>query len=152
MKKSLWQIRLGAVLVVLSVLFYQIHYAIFRDVHHIFIYLIGDIAFVFLEVLMVTMIIHELLNLREKRALMEKLNMVIGAFFSEVGTRLLGELAACDPDVERIRRELIMTGHWTKKQFLEAKRTLRSYDYKIDSHCWDWRIRISSNTTPSPGS
>jgi hypothetical protein len=137
MKKSLWQIRLGAVLVVLSVLFYLIHYAIFRDVHHIFIYLIGDIAFVFLEVLMVTMIIHELLNLREKRALMEKLNMVIGAFFSEVGTRLLGELAACDPDVERIRRELIMTGHWTKKQFLEAKRTLRSYDYKIDSHCWD---------------
>jgi len=137
MKKSHWQIRLGAILVALSAIFYLIHYAIFRDAHHIFIYLIGDIAFVFIEVLMVTLIIHEVLNLREKRALMEKLNMVIGAFFSEVGTRLLGELAACDPDVEKIRRELIVTGHWTKKQFVNTKRAIRGYEFKIDSQCGD---------------
>jgi hypothetical protein len=137
MKKSHWQIRLGAILVALSAVFYLIHFAIFRDAHHIFLYLIGDIAFVFVEVLLVTLIIHEVLNLREKRALMEKLNMVIGAFFSEVGTRLLGELAACDPDVEKIRRELIVTGHWTKEQFGNAKRTIRGYEYKIDSHCAD---------------
>ncbi|MCX5837949.1 MAG: hypothetical protein NTW71_05450 [Deltaproteobacteria bacterium] len=137
MKKSHWQIQLGAILVALSAVFYLIHFAIFRDAHHIFLYLIGDIAFVFVEVLLVTLIIHEVLNLREKRALMEKLNMVIGAFFSEVGTRLLRELAACDPDVEKIRRELIVTGRWTKEQFGNAKRTIRGYEYKIDSHCAD---------------
>jgi len=137
MKKSLWQIRLGVILVALSAVFYLIHFAIFRDAHHIFLYLIGDIAFVFIEVLMVTMIIHEVLKLREKRALMEKLNMVIGAFFSEVGTRLLGELAACDPGAERIRRELIVTGHWTNEQFGNAKRRIRGYEYAIDPHCGD---------------
>jgi len=140
MKKSLWQIRLGAILVALSAVFYLIHYAIFRDAHHIFLYLIGDIAFVFIEVLLVTLIIHEVLNLREKRALMEKLNMVIGAFFSEVGTRLLGELAACDPGVEKVRRELIVTGHWTKEQFAKAKRTICGYEYKIDSQCADLSV------------
>ena len=137
MKKSLWQIRLGVILIALSAIFYLIHFAIFRDAHHIFLYLIGDIAFVFIEVLMVTMIIHEVLKLREKRALMEKLNMVIGAFFSEVGTRLLGELAACDPGAERIRRELIVTGHWTNEQFGNAKRRIRGYEYAIDPHCGD---------------
>ncbi len=137
MKKSHWQIRLGAILVALSTIFYLIHFAIFRDAHHIFLYLIGDVAFVFIEVLLVTMIIHEVLNLREKRALMEKLNMVIGAFFSEVGTRLLGELAACDPDVEKIRRELIVTGNWTKEPFAKAKRAIRSYEFRIDSQCGD---------------
>jgi hypothetical protein len=137
MKKSHWQIRLGVILVALSAIFYLIHFAIFRDARHIFLYLIGDIAFVFIEVLLVTLIIHEVLNLREKRALMEKLNMVIGAFFSEVGTRLLGELAACDPDVEKIRRELTVTGHWTKKQFVNTKRAIRSYEFKIDSQCGD---------------
>ena len=137
MKKSLWQIRLGVILVALSAIFYLIHFAIFRDAHHIFLYLIGDIAFVFIEVLMVTMIIHEVLKLREKRALMEKLNMVIGAFFSEVGTRLLGELAACDPGAERIRRELIVTGHWTNEQFGNAKRRIRGYESAIDPHCGD---------------
>ena len=140
MKKSLWQIRLGALLIALSAVFYLIHYAIFRDARHIFNYLIGDVAFVFIEVLLVTLIIHEVLNLREKRALMEKLNMVIGAFFSEVGTRLLGELAACDPGAEQIRRELVVSGHWTKEQFVNAKRTIRGYEYKIDSHYTDLSV------------
>jgi len=58
---------LGLSLVVLSILFYLLHYAIFRDPHHIFIYLIGDIAFVFIEVLLVTLIIHQLLSDREKK-------------------------------------------------------------------------------------
>jgi hypothetical protein len=135
MKRSLWQIRLGIMLIALSALFYLIHYAIFRDANHILLYLIGDTAFVFIEVLLVTVIINEVLTRREKQALMEKLNMVIGAFFSEVGTRLLGELATCDPEVEKVRRELIVNGRWTKKQFADAKRTIRGHEYKLDEHC-----------------
>jgi hypothetical protein len=137
MKKSRWQIRLAAILVALSTIFYLIHYTIFRDARHIFLYLIGDFAFVFVEILLVSLIINEVLNRREKRALLEKLNMVIGAFFSEVGLRLLGELAACDPGAERIRGELIVTGHWTKEQFAKAKRAIRGYEYEINSHCAD---------------
>ena len=83
-----WQILLGLSLIALSSLGYFIHYFIFRDTHHIFIYLIGDIAFVFLEVLLVTLILHQLLRYREKKAMLNKLNMVIGAFFSEVGGEL----------------------------------------------------------------
>ena len=136
-KKSLWQIWLGIVLIVLSLAFYLVHYLIFRDAHHIFIYLIGDIAFVFFEVLLVTLIIHEVLNLRERKALMEKLNMVIGAFFSEVGTSLLGKLAACDPDGEDIRRELIVTGRWTRERFEKAQQAIRAHEFKIEAKCED---------------
>lgn len=80
MKHFKWQIILGVSLITLSAIFYLIHYFIFRDAHHIFIYLLGDIAFVFIEVLLVTMIIHEVLAMREKRLLLEKLNIVIGSF------------------------------------------------------------------------
>ena len=34
---------LGIALLLLSFFFYAIHYFIFRDLHHIFLYLIGDI-------------------------------------------------------------------------------------------------------------
>jgi len=61
-----WRIVMGFVLIVLSALVYFIHYLIFRDPHHIFMYLVGDIAFVFIEVLLVTMIIDQLLHAREK--------------------------------------------------------------------------------------
>ena len=56
MKSLNWQVLLGMCLLVLSALFYFLHYLIFRDPHHIFIYLIGDVAFVFVEVLLVTLI------------------------------------------------------------------------------------------------
>jgi hypothetical protein len=89
MKHFRWQILLASFLIFLSAIFYFIHYAIFMDAHHIFLYLVGDIAFVPIEVLLVTVIIHQLLSAREKNARMQKLNMVIGAFFSEVGMKLL---------------------------------------------------------------
>ena len=66
MEEKRWQLIVGASLVVLSAVFYFLHYLIFRDAHHIFLYLVGDVAFVFVEVLLVTIIIHELLNQRER--------------------------------------------------------------------------------------
>ncbi len=87
-----WLAFLAVGLVVVSAALYAIHFAIFRDAHHIFLYMVGDLAFVPLEVLMVGLIIERLISVREKRRLAHKLNMVIGAFFSELGTPLLGEL------------------------------------------------------------
>ncbi len=132
MKHFKWQIILCISLVVLSAIFYIIHYIIFRDAHHIFIYMIGDIAFVFIEVLLVTMIIHEVLAIREKRLLLEKLNMVIGSFFSEVGKELLKIFAVFDPQVDRIRESLVITDRWTPEQFLDVSRTLKEYRHDID--------------------
>jgi len=132
-----WPILLGLSLIVLSALFYLIHYTIFRDPHHIFIYLIGDVAFVFVEVLLVTLIIHELLNRREKRGRLEKLNMVIGTFFSEVGTELLKYFSDFDPQVSTIRGGLIVGNEWSEEQFLTVSKRLKEYDYGIEVHRMD---------------
>jgi hypothetical protein len=132
MKHFKWQIILGVSLITLSAIFYFIHYLIFRDAHHIFLYLLGDIAFVFIEVLLVTMIIHEVLAVREKRILLEKLNIVIGSFFSEVGKDLLKVFSACDPLSERIRQALVVTDKWSDKQFIDMSSRLKQYNHDID--------------------
>jgi hypothetical protein len=132
MKHFRWQIILALSLIFLSAVFYLIHYAIFRDAHHIFLYLLGDIAFVPIEVLLVTVIIHQVLNAREKNARMAKLNMVIGAFFSEVGTRLLTHFSDWDPKLDNIRKELVVTNDWSQEEFLGVSKRLRKYDYGID--------------------
>jgi hypothetical protein len=129
-----WQIILGVSLLLLSAAVYVLHFAIFRDAHHIFLYLIGDVAFVFIEVLLVTMIIHQLMSSRDKRVRFEKLNMVIGAFFSEVGTGLLTYLSDFDPKLETIRRELLVTDDWSDKRFSSAINRLRDYDYRVEIH------------------
>jgi hypothetical protein len=132
MKRNTWQLYLGILLIVLSALVYYFHFLIFRDPHHIFIYLIGDIAFVFIEVLMVTLVIHTLLNIREKRERLEKLNMLIGVFFSEVGTRLLVIFSDSDPDLVKIKKDLIIEVDWTEKTFENIDTKLRNYKYDVE--------------------
>jgi len=132
MKRINWQVKFGILLILLSALWYLFHYFIFRDWHHIFIYLIGDIAFVPIEVLLVTLIIHRLLSIREKRSRLEKLNMVIGAFFSEVGTKLLTYLSDFDPKLDDIRKHLIVTDDWSEKEFISVSKFMKNYDYDIE--------------------
>lgn len=128
-----WEILLGLFLIVLSAILYLLHYAIFMDPHHIFIYFVGDLAFVPIEVLLVTLIIHRLLGEREKRIRMKKLNMVIGAFFSEVGTKLLAYLSDLDPKLDEIRKGLIVTDDWSPQEFDSCCKRFKDYDYDIEA-------------------
>jgi len=131
MKHIKWQLLLGISLVILSAIFYLIHYAFFRDAYHIFYRLIGDIAFAFIEVLLFTVIINEVLAIREKRIILERLNMVIGSFFSVVGKDLLKFFSEIDPNTDRIRRDLIITNQWSAREFLDMSKRLKGYDYAI---------------------
>lgn len=132
MKIIRWQILLGILLIILSIVVYYIHYLIFRDPHHIFIYLIGDIAFVFFEILLVTLVIHSLLNKKEMEEKLEKLNMLIGVFFSVVGIKLLTVFSDADPNLEHIKNKLLINDKWTDKNFNEISKQLKKEKYKID--------------------
>lgn len=126
------QILFGAGLILMSALGYLIHYLLFRDAHHILIYLVGDIAFVFIEVLLVTLIIHKLLEWREKQSRLEKLNSVIGVFFSEIGTELLSYFSDLDANLDAIRKDLLVSSQWTDKEFQDVTRRLNAYAYRVD--------------------
>lgn len=132
MKKYNWILLFAVSLIISSVLIYIFHYYIFRDTHHIFIYMIGDLAFLPIEVLLVTLMINSLLKKREKRSKLDKLNMVIGAFFSKVGTRLLANFSDFDPDLESIRKDLIVKDYWSEEEFQRVNKRLKVYDYNVD--------------------
>ncbi|MBN1788286.1 MAG: hypothetical protein JW806_07820 [Sedimentisphaerales bacterium] len=131
MRKYRWQIIFGATLVLLSAVLYYIHFLYFHDAHHIFIYLLGDIAFVPMEVLLVTLIIHNLLSIREKKSKLSKMNMVIGAFFSDVGTKLAEKFYELDRDAEAIRDQLDVEADWGDKEFASAVKILRRHEYNL---------------------
>jgi hypothetical protein len=119
--------------VALSGLLYFVHYLIFRDVHHIFIYLLGDIAFLPIEVLLVVIIIERLLARRERQAKLEKLNMVMGAFFSEIGNRLLRDLLEHFDNRSEICSHLNVAASWTKKDFRKAD--LFAHQLRVEVDC-----------------
>jgi hypothetical protein len=124
--------RLGITLVALSIAVYCLHYVFFHDAHHIFIYLVGDVAFVPIEVLLVTLIIHQILASRERRTRLNKLNMVIGVFFSEVGTHLLTLLSDADPALEEIRSDLVVDAGWTREDYQRVRPLLMGRRYAVE--------------------
>ena len=120
----------AALFLAASALFYGIHYLIFRDTHHIFIYMLGDFSFLPLEVFIVVIVIERILTRREKQAMLHKLNMVIGAFFSEVGNHLLSDLLKYYNNREEIAHHLNVTKDWADKEFREA--SAYAYNLKAD--------------------
>jgi hypothetical protein len=132
MRNIRWQILLGLALILASVVLYLIDYEVFGGARNILIFVLGSIAFVPVEVLLVTLIINGLLNQREKRTRLEKMNMVIGSFFSEVGTLLLTYFSDFDPELTTIRKHLIVTNNWSDEEFVAVNKRLRNYDYKVE--------------------
>lgn len=128
-----WQIVFGIILIFLSIIAYFIHYLVFRDPHHIFIYLLGDVAFVFIEVLLVTLVIHRLLHYREKQTLLEKLNMIVGIFFSEVGNELVRLYVEIDKNSQAIIKDIVIDRNWSDEDFKLFKRNLQHHHFEIDA-------------------
>jgi hypothetical protein len=122
---------MSLVLIGASFIVYAFHYLVFRDLHHIFLYLIGDIGFLFINVLVVTLLIEQLLSRREKQAMMKKMNMVIGTFFSEVGLELLKKFPVFVENASGLSPHLEIQPHWQKKDFLKAGQAARDFSYKI---------------------
>jgi len=74
---------------------------------------------------------------RERETRMRNLNMVIGVFFSEAGTRLLRCFSAHDPAVGNIRSILVVSDSWSDDDFSRASSALTSHTGILDSRTVD---------------
>ncbi len=132
MKRIHWKILFSITLLGLSVLLHLLHYLIFRDAHHIFLYLLGDLAFLPVNVLLVTLVIEHLIRKQERHSMFKKLNMVIGAFFSEAGTELLKIFWKFDTNPEYMEEHLILDKNWKQADYYQLKKRFSAHKPEID--------------------
>ena len=132
MKRYSFLITLAIIFLILSVALYFTHYIIFRDAHHIFIYMLGDLAFLPLEVLLVVVVIERILARNERQDKLQKLNMVVGAFFSELGNRLLSDLIKDFDNRVEVAQALNVTAKWTHDDFRKAAEFARHLKVEVD--------------------
>jgi hypothetical protein len=134
MKKAYWFIILICSLIITSVTFYFIQISIFENPRDTFFYMFQDLAFVPLQALLVTFILDGLLKKRDKQALLNKMNMVIGVFFHEVGTELFTHFRQCTQNYEELSNNLKITTYWTSKDFNKKIKHLKFYPYEIQTN------------------
>jgi hypothetical protein len=132
-----WKVIFAAGLVLLAAALYAVQLLIFRDPHSTLFYLLQDVAFLPISVLVVTVIIAEALEWRERSALLHRLNMIVGAFFSETGYDLLRRLLAFDPGRAELTSVARPRPSWERAQFAAARRTLAAWSPSCDARAGD---------------
>jgi hypothetical protein len=134
-----WKVLLGLSLLAISLVLYLTQIEIFHAPRDTLFYLFQDLSFIPIQVLLVTVILNKFLTVREKRAMLNRLNMVIGTFFNEVGTNLLKALAEFDHHIVKHKDDLIIGSWWTESHFSVATKHLLNSDYNIDHAKGDLR-------------
>jgi len=77
--------------------------------------------------------IEAMIEERERQSRIEKLNMIIGIFFSEVGTTVLRQFSLFDTSVGELRSALVVTESWTDADFSRARAVLENHRGDIRS-------------------
>jgi hypothetical protein len=121
-----------ALLALVSIVLYGLDYMLLGSFKELSVWFLGNLAFLLIYVILVTLMIEQTMKERERQTIMRKLNMVIGVFFSEVGNRLLKELSAYVVMCDDLRRELHVTAQWHEADFQRATTYLQSHDVRID--------------------
>lgn len=115
-----------------SALLYAIHYLIFRDLHHLAIFGLHELAFVPLEVILVTLGLDQLVEKTHREEARSKVSIIETLYFNESGGTMLRYLTSFDPDAARLRELLQVTQDWRSSDFRQAIRQLKSYPFLLD--------------------
>lgn len=129
MKRLYWYIFLGSSLLAISVASYLVQVHFFNRLEDTFFYMLQDIAFVPIQVLMVTLILDKLLKKREKQALLDKLNMIIGVFFHYTGTELIELFGKFTHNYGAVTCQLKISTTWKDRDFSD---TLKNFNLTPD--------------------
>lgn len=117
-----WRMAVALVTAGFAVLLPLAHMGVFHDWYTFLFYWTLDIAFLPVQVLLVTVIMERVLGERERQAKMHKMNMVIGAFFSELGVETIRRIIGFCGDVVDFQHHLAVDMHWGVPEYQAAGR------------------------------
>lgn len=125
-------IKTGLLLVGLSVLLHYVHFRIFNDMHHIMIFLLADIAFIPLEVFFVTVVLDRMLEKRERMNLIEKLNMLVGLFYSQLGLNVFKQFVESDENLKKLTSNCKIKATSGEEEFKKVHKFLSNHEHNIN--------------------
>lgn len=120
-----WHLTIAIALISLSAIFYIVQISIFHEEHETFFLMLQDLSFVPVNVLLVTLVLEKLLKRRERLNLLNKMNMVIGVFFNDLGTDLIKILGGFIKDIGEVKGRLQISAKWKDKDFNSVVKSLK---------------------------
>ena len=112
-----------------SIGIYLIQIAVFHKQGDTEFYFLQDLAFIPIQVLIVTLILNKLVEIVGRRQNRKKVNVIISAFFSETGTSLVYELSKFVGNIDEF---CATAGVKDLKKFINyTKKNIAEFDFNI---------------------
>lgn len=124
MKKIRYYFVISFILIALSAVMFLIHYLVFGQALNTAYYSLMNLCFIPINSLVVTIILEKLIDYRAKKDRIEKINMLVGIFFTEVGGKLMHFIIDSDKDAKNYITNF--------EDLNNIKKCLNEYDYKVD--------------------
>ena len=133
MEKHLsWKAKFSILMVVLIIVIYGSNYLVLGDAEHIISYVWTHLGFIPVDILLVAFLLDEIIERKEKEAMLEKLDMLMSTFFSEVGNNLIKQLSTVN-EHKANTENLKSIKTWDEEDFDNKHR--RSEERRVGKEC-----------------
>lgn len=132
MKRLKFNRMIMLVLIILTVLFFGLQQLIFRNFQETLYLFFQDLLFLPLQILLVTFVLNKVLESREKQERLEQINIVVSAFFSDIGTEAINTLNPLIADFTDIKKLLDMNPEWGGKEFQYTEKNIKVHKFHAD--------------------
>lgn len=127
-----WKIKFSILMVILIIIIYGSNYLVLGDAEHIISYIWTHLGFIPVDILIVAFVLDEIIE-KEKEAMLEKLDMLMSTFFSEVGNELINQLSHANK-YKASTENLKSIKNWDDKDYENKLNELKnsSIDFQAD--------------------
>ncbi|MBR5536945.1 MAG: hypothetical protein IKU58_03495 [Clostridia bacterium] len=115
-----------------SAVLYVLHYLIFRDLHHIGIFFLHELAGMPLEVILVSLFFDKLIEKTHEEENQSKLSIIETLFFNESGGNMLRYLSSFDPNFDELADIMNVRMDWKAIDYQAARLHLKDYSFHLD--------------------
>ena len=132
-KRLSWKVKFSILMIILIIIIYGSNYLVLGDAEHIISYIWTHLGFIPVDILLVAFILDEIIEKKEKEAMLEKLDMLMSTFFSEVGNDLISQLSSANK-YKASTENLKSIKDWNKDDFDNKLAELKgaSIDFQAD--------------------
>lgn len=126
MKKLSWKMKFAIILIIATIVIYSFNFYIFHNSEEILSYIMMHLGFIPIDILVVALVIDDIMARKEREAILEKLDMLMSVFFSEIGDDLLSKFSRVNNDKNTIYNYLKDIRNWDDEDFEKSMNSIQS--------------------------
>lgn len=128
-----WKFKFAIVMLIIASIFFLSRIIVLGDPEEVVSYLWKQIGFIPVNILIVALLIDGIMSKKEREAILEKIDMLMGTFFTKIGNDLISEVSKVNKNKAKTE-DLKSIKNWTDKDYENKLKKLRAspIDFETD--------------------